>query len=81
MIEHREAPRRRILKAGKILLHGGGTIDCTVRNLSQNGAALEVVTPIGVPERFGLTIEAGQILTCEVVRRTANRIGIRFVTA
>lgn len=77
--EHREAERRRVLKSGKILLSGGGAIDCTVRNLSQTGAALEVVTPIGIPERFALAIEPGQTLTCEVVRRTERRIGIRFV--
>lgn len=78
MVEHREAARRRVLKAGKILLDGGGAIDCTVRNLSRSGAALEVVTPIGVPDHFGLMIEAGPLLACEVVRRTERRIGIRF---
>jgi hypothetical protein len=79
MEEHREAKRRRVLKSGKILLIGGGAIDCTVRNLSQTGAALEVVTPIGIPERFALAIEPGQTLTCEVVRRTERRVGVRFV--
>lgn len=78
MAEHREAARRRILKAGKILLDGGGTIDCTVRNISRTGAALEVASPIGVPDHFRLMIEPGPILTCEVVRRTERRIGIRF---
>lgn len=79
MEEHREAARRRVLKAGKILLDGGGAIDCTVRNLSQTGAALEVETPIGVPERFGLMIEAGRTVPCKVVRRSERRIGVRFV--
>jgi hypothetical protein len=37
------------LKAGKISF-GGGAIDCTVRNLSETGAALEVTTPVGIPE-------------------------------
>jgi hypothetical protein len=36
----RIAPRRRILKAGSIQF-GGGSIDCTIRNLSETGAALE----------------------------------------
>jgi hypothetical protein len=43
--EHRIAPRRRVLKAGSISF-GGGAIDCTVRNISETGAALEVVTPL-----------------------------------
>ena len=45
MDEHRIAPRHRVLKAGSIIF-GGGAIDCTVRNLSETGAALEVVTPL-----------------------------------
>ena len=55
--EHRIAPRRRLLKAGKISF-GGGAIDCTVRNFSETGAALEVISPIGIPDRFTLIVEA-----------------------
>jgi hypothetical protein len=36
MDEHRIAPRRRVLKAGSIAF-GGGTIDCTVRSISDTG--------------------------------------------
>jgi hypothetical protein len=35
----------------------GGSIDCTVRNLSATGAALEVVTPLFIPDRFKLIIQ------------------------
>ena len=35
---------RRVLKAGHISC-GGAAIDCTVRNLSRTGAALEVASP------------------------------------
>ena len=52
MDEHRAAPRRRLLKAGKIMFGGGAVIDCTVRNLSETGAALEVISPVGIPERW-----------------------------
>ena len=41
--------RRRLLKAGTIEF-GGGVIDCTVRNLSEFGAALDVVSPVGIPK-------------------------------
>jgi hypothetical protein len=57
MDEHRAAPRHRILKAGTISF-GGGAIDCTVRNLSATGAALEVVTPLFIPDRFTLIIQS-----------------------
>jgi PilZ domain len=77
--EHRQAPRRRLLKAGKISF-GGGAIDCTVRNLSETGAALEVTTPVGIPERFTLVIEADQRqVQCHLVWRKERRIGVLFV--
>ena len=55
MNEHRIAPRRRILKVGSIEFAGSG-IACTVRNLSETGAALEVVTPLFIPDRFTLVV-------------------------
>jgi hypothetical protein len=78
--EFRAAPRRRLLKAGKISF-GGGAIDCTVRNLSNTGAALEVISPVGIPERFTLVVEADQRhLPCRVVWRKEKRIGVHFDT-
>ena len=78
--EHRTAPRRRLLKTGKISF-GGGAIDCTVRNLSETGAALEVNSPVGIPEHFTLVIEPNHIqVPCRVVWRKETRIGIHFET-
>jgi hypothetical protein len=77
--EHREAPRRRLLKAGKISFGGGAAIDCTIRNLSKTGAALEVISPVGIPARFTLVIEADHIhVPCRVVWRKEKRIGVHF---
>ena len=76
--EHRTASRRRLLKVGKISF-GGGAIDCTVRNLSETGAALEVSSPVGIPEQFTLVIEADHIhVPCRVVWRKDTRIGVHF---
>ena len=76
--EHKTASRRRLLKAGKISF-GGGAIDCTVRNLSETGAALEVSSPVGIPEQFTLVIEADHIhVPCRVVWRKDTRIGVHF---
>lgn len=57
MQEHRAAQRRRMLKAATISF-GGGAIDCTLRNLSETGAALEVISPVGIPDRFTLVVDA-----------------------
>ena len=78
MNEHRIAPRRRVLKVGSIAF-GGGTIDCTVRNLLDTGAALEVVTPLFIPDRFTLIIPTDQLKRpCHVAWRKDRRIGVVF---
>ena len=53
--ERRIVQRRRVLKAGSISFCGGA-IDCTVRNISDVGATLEVVDPLFIPDRFKLII-------------------------
>ncbi len=72
------APRQRVLKAGAIHF-GGGVIDCTVRNLSETGAALEVASPVGIPESFTLATVADNVRRpCHVVWRKERRIGVAF---
>jgi hypothetical protein len=79
--EHRIATRRRFLKAGRISFGGGAAFDCTVRNLSETGAALEVISPVGIPERFTLVIEADHLhVPCRVIWRKEKRIGVHFET-
>jgi hypothetical protein len=76
MDEHRIANRQRVLKAGKIEF-GGGAIDCTVRNISATGAALDVTSPLGIPAQFTLVTE-GNHLPCRIVWRKEKRIGVTF---
>jgi hypothetical protein len=78
MSETRIAPRKRVFKAGTIEF-GGGAIDCTVKNLSETGAALEVVTPLFIPDRFTLFVPSAQSKRpCHIVWRKERRIGIAF---
>jgi len=78
MNEHRIAPRRRMFKAGTIEFGGGG-IDCTVKNLSDTGAALEILSPLYVPDRFTLCVPSDQFKRrCHVVWRKERRVGIAF---
>jgi hypothetical protein len=76
--DDRVAPRRRVLKAG-LLSFGGDAIDCSVRNLSATGAALEVVTPMYIPDRFKLIVQSENLnQSCHVVWRRRRRIGVAF---
>lgn len=78
MSEHRTTARRRTLKAGSIEFAGSG-IDCTVRNLSEAGAALDVVTPLFIPDRFTLVVQSEHLKRpCHIVWRREKRIGIAF---
>jgi hypothetical protein len=78
MDERRNNNRHRVLKAGTIEFGGGG-IDCTVRNLSDTGAALDVTSPVGIPQEFTLVVAAdGMHQHCTVVWRKEKRIGVRF---
>jgi len=74
--ENRVAPRHRVLKGAKIEF-GGGAIDCTIRNLSETGAALDVTSPVGIPTEFTLVAE-GVHRPCRVIWRKERRIGITF---
>jgi hypothetical protein len=75
---NRAAARHRVLKAGTIEFRGGA-IDCVVRNLSDTGAALEVASPLGIPQAFNLLISGDRTTyQCEVRWRKENRIGVAF---
>jgi len=78
VVETRIAPRHRVTKAGTIEF-GSSAIDCTVRNLSITGAALEVSNQIGIPAKFTLVVPGeGLHLACDVVSRSEYRIGLAF---
>ena len=78
MSDNRDRPRQRILKGGRIDF-GVGTIDCVVRNLSETGAALEVESPVGIPDMFELVIIADRSRRrARVVWRKGKRLGVQF---
>ena len=78
LIEKRSARRHKVLK-GATIAFGGNGVECTVRNLSSRGAALEVANSVGLPPSFVLVIEADQFIRrCRPVWRTDKRMGVAF---
>ena len=77
MDEHRKAKRMRMLKSGKILL-GSHAVPCTVRNLSDTGACLEVQTTVGIPSMFEFVMPSQPPRTCKVVWLGETRMGVHF---
>ena len=82
MDERRKTLRRRTLKGGSIVFNRAGAIDCRVRNLSPQGACLEVASQVGVPNEFTLVIEADHFKQpCHVIWRAETRLGVAFTDA
>jgi hypothetical protein len=78
MNEHRISPRRRMLKTGQIAFSDKvAKLECTVRNLSETGACLQISTTVGMPASFGLFVD-GVRYSCQVVWRTETRLGVAF---
>jgi PilZ domain len=78
MDEKRKSARRRVLKSGTIEFETGA-YSCAIRNLSENGAALEVPYTPPVPHEFELVMQADQVRRrCRVIWRKENRLGVAF---
>jgi hypothetical protein len=76
--ERRRSQRHRTLKAGKIILsRGASVIDCTVRNLSAEGAAIAVDNAATLPAEFDLDFD-GETRHCTVAWRRLDRLGVKF---
>lgn len=79
----RIAPRRRMLKSGKIAYNDRYvTIGCTVRDISATGARLRVEGSVTAPDSFELLIALdGLEANCQVVWRRDADIGVKFIGA
>jgi hypothetical protein len=78
MKDRRTAPRKRVLKSASIVLSDKAPkLDCTVKNISETGAMLQVSTTLGIPASFDIVLE-GARRHCHSVWRTDTRIGITF---
>lgn len=80
MDEKRKNPRRRVLKEGKIVFADGlRVIDCTIRDLSKDGARLLIGNTVGVPDTFRLFEKStGLLYPASVVWRQMSSLGVRF---
>jgi hypothetical protein len=79
MNERRNVPRPRVLKSGKIAVsEKAPKIECAIRNMTDNGACLQISTTFGIPTNFELLLSGGERRACQVVWRTDTRLGVSF---
>ena len=78
MDEKRKHPRTEINEPAYVS-SGGSVMSCTVRNMSAEGAAIDVENPAFVPPRFRLVMaNDSSVRECSIVWIQKNRIGVSF---
>jgi hypothetical protein len=79
MEEKRKHPRTEIDEPAYVS-SGGSVMSCTVRNISAEGAAIDVENPAFVPQHFRLVMAGNaRVYECRVAWIQRNRIGLSFV--
>jgi hypothetical protein len=74
------ALRHRTLKGARLVFnHGHSTMDCVVRDLSETGAKVMVVSSLGLPDRLTLVFDDGKSRDCSVARRQLSELGLHFL--
>jgi two-component system cell cycle response regulator len=80
MDDKRKIPRRRVLKEGKIVFADGlRVLDCTIRDMSEEGARLLIANTVGLPDNFQLFEKAsGMLYPASIAWRQQNAVGVHF---
>jgi hypothetical protein len=79
MDEKRKHPRTEINEPAYVS-SGGSVMSCVVRNISPEGAAIDIENPVFVPQRFRLVMaKDSSVRDCEIVWIQQKRIGVAFV--
>jgi hypothetical protein len=81
MEEKRKHPRIEIDEPGYVSA-GGSVMSCMVRNISPEGAAIDVENPAFVPPRFRLVMaNDSSVHECRIAWIQQKRVGVTFVAA
>ena len=80
MEEKRKYPRTEIEEPA-FVSSGGSVMPCVVRNISPEGAAIDVDNPAFVPQQFRLVMakDPSVVHECRVAWIQKNRIGLTFM--
>jgi hypothetical protein len=78
-MERRLSPRRSTNIEAKIVFGAGRSVrPCIVRNVSDNGAKLEVATVAGIPDTFDLIVPGHPPQPCRVAWRALKEMGVAY---
>ena len=71
-------PRMRLLNSGKIFL-GTHPVPCTIREISEIGACLQVQSTADIPAVFVFVQGGHSARTCQTIWRDDTQIGVIFI--
>jgi hypothetical protein len=82
MLERRQNPRAKAVLGGMATINrSGSTMDCVVRNLSEDGACVQFDGIPRLPEQISLTItRKGRSFLARTIWRQADQVGLAFRT-
>jgi PilZ domain len=81
LIEEKRKHQRTEINEPAYVSAGGSVMRCTVRNISPDGAAIDVDNPTFVPNQFRLVMASDSSThDCRVIWIREKRIGLAFVT-
>lgn len=80
-VERRRAPRKRVLKRGKALLHDHKSLfDCTIRDQSSGGVRLVMAHAMSLPTEFKLfNVTDNETREVRVVWRHGDQVGVEYI--
>jgi hypothetical protein len=80
MQERRKCTRSRVLKVAKLVIGGSATVECVVRNLTNDGARIELSGSADLPENLDMTFDGGHSFRpCRLAWRSATASGLQFL--
>ena len=81
MQDRRASARDKVLYGGVAEISDSTTMDCVVRNFSENGACVELDSSARIPREINLTISRkGRSYLARMIWRQANLVGLAFRT-
>lgn len=79
MVERRRFPRMRVFKGAKVVARSGASVPCVVRDLSAQGAGLQLSSCADLPTEFDLSFDTGRRLrNCRIAWRNHTGVGVSF---
>ena len=80
MHEKRDIERTRVMRSAKIIIGPDARmVDCTILNLTNRGASVDIADSFAMPDLFQITLDNGRtVRSCRLIWRRNERLGVAF---